>query len=97
LIRNVLRGFTVHRTDGIIMITMQQTEFKKFADEIEDTLRKLVRNPQPESVTKNGDNTMVTYRFNGLTEYSMASIRSTVSEGFPLVDFKLYFHRPGTI
>ena len=97
LIRNVLRGFTVHRTDGIIMITMQQTEFKKFADDIEDTLRKLVRNPQPESVTKNGDNTMVTYRFNGLAEYSMASIRSTGSEDFPLVDFKLYFHRPGTI
>lgn len=97
LIRHVLRGFSVRRTDGLIVVTMRQTHFKEHGDRIDKALRELVRNPYPESVTNNGEDTILTYRFSGLAEHSMSEISASVSGAFPLVDFKLYFHRPGII
>ena len=69
LIRYFLRGFSVQRTDGLIMITVLQDDFRKHAENIEKSLKELVRNPQTESVTKHGENTMITYRFRRLLKH----------------------------
>lgn len=94
-IRYFLRGFSVQRTDGLIILTVHQDDFSNHAENIDKSLQKLVRNPQTESVTRHGENTIVTYRFSGLAQHSLAAIQSSISDSFPLVDFKLYFHRPG--
>ena len=94
-IRYFLRGFSVQRTDGLIIITVLQDDFRKHAENIDKSLQELVRNPQTESVTKHGENTMITYRFSGLTKYSLAAIQSSILDSYPLVDFKMYFHKPG--
>lgn len=95
LVRYFLRGFSVERKDGLIIMTVQEKEFRRHAENIDLSLQKLVLNPKAESVTKQGENTMITYRFSGLGDYSLAAVQSSLLDEYPLLDFKLYFHRPG--
>jgi hypothetical protein len=92
------RGFGILRTSkrhGLLMISVQQKEYSEKSDQLDDLLKKHLIKGKLDSLTKSGENSVVSYSFSDLKAGSEHRLQNELEEVAQLVDFNVYFtNRP---
>lgn len=85
------------RKDGVLMLTLAAGEYVDKGDAVGRFIESSLRQPRLESVSRMGDQSVLTYSFMGLKDDTIPAIHQGLQKIADARDISVHFHRPGAL